>query len=473
MNNAIIDELEALGYTTISASWYERIKDWDSWYKGNVEKFHNYKVWNGQHNVKCRRYTLGMAKKVCEDWANLLMNERVVITLEGDAEQAFIDEIFTREDFEINANELQEKGAARGTYAIVPRVEKVNVNGNGGIVSGGQIALDFITAEQIYPLAWQNRQITECAFATLKVDKDKKYIYLQIHELVNGKYVIKNRFYEQENEILKAVDPSDVAGFENIPSEYSTGSETPQFVIGRYNIANNIEDNNPMGISVYANAVDVLKACDIAYDSYVNEFVLGKKRVMVQPSATKRMDGEDVFDPNDVCFYVLPEDIKDGSLIQPIDMSLRVADHNAGLQDQLNMLSAKCGFGEKHYKFDSGSVATATQIVSENSEMFRTIKKHELVLKSVIEKLCRKLLEMGNNYLGQRLNTDVEISIDFDDSIIVDKTQEDARVYQMLAAGLMRPEEARALLMNEDEETAKAALPQMSDMVTEGQNEVE
>ena len=154
-------------------------------------------------------------------------------------------------------------------------------------------------------------------------------------------------------------------------------------------------------------------------------------------------------------------------------MSLRVADHNAGLQDQLNMLSAKCGFGEKHYKFDSGSVATATQIVSENSEMFRTIKKHELVLKSVIEKLCRKLLEMGNNYLGQRLNTDVEISIDFDDSIIVDKTQEDARVYQMLAAGLMRPEEARALLMNEDEETAKAALPQMSDMVTEGQNEVE
>jgi A118 family predicted phage portal protein len=229
-----------------------------------------------------------------------------------------------------------------------------------------------------------------------------------------------------------------------------------------------------MGIAVYANAIDQIKGVDIAYDSYVNEFVLGKKRVMVQPSATKNLDGESVFDPADVTFYVLPEDVKDGAIIQPIDMSLRTAEHQQGVQNHLNMLSAKCGFGEQHYKFDQGNVATATQIVSENSTLFRTIKKHELVLESLLIELCRILLNMGNIYMGQSLDEDVEISIDFDDSIIEDKATDQARVYQMLAAGLMKPDEARSILMNEDIETAREALPTMMNLTAgEDQDEVE
>ena len=475
---AITKKLEELGHKAIDDSWYNRIEEWDSWYKGNVKKFHSFSVWNGQHRVKCSRYSLGMAKKVCEDWANLLMNEKVKITLEGEKEQAFVDEIFTREDFEVNANELQEKGAARGTYAIIPRVEGVTVNSRGDVLPGGRIALDYVTAEQIFPLSWSGRRIMECAFATTTVKGDDRIVYLQIHRIDGGEYVIENRLYTEKNGTLYEEDAGSVEGFESVPPIYRTGSDKPQFVVGRLNIANNIEDNNPMGISVYANAIDILKAVDIAYDSYVNEFVLGKKRIMVKPAATKKILGdgieEYVFDPNDVTFYVLPEDMSDGDLIQPIDMQLRTADHSQGLQEQLNQLSSKCGFGEKHYQFNQGSVATATQIISENSDMFRSIKKHEIVLESVLTELCRTLLRMGNQYLSAGLNEDVEISIDFDDSIIIDKAQEEARIYQMLAAGLMGPVEARALLMNEDEETARAALPNMETLTSgEGQNEVE
>lgn len=478
MGNAIIKKLEELGFNTVSESWYDKLEDWDSWYKGNVAKFHSFTVWNGQNRVKCKRYSLGMAKKVCEDWANLLMNEKVKITLEGEREQAFVDGIFEANDFEVNANELQEKGGARGTYAIIPRVEGATVNELGGIVTGGTIALDYVTAEQIFPLSWRGREIMECAFATVTSKGNDKIVYLQIHRLDGQEYVIENRFYTDKKGMLLETDPAEIAGFENVPAIYRTGSDKPQYVIGRYNIANNVEENNPMGIPVFANSIDILKAVDIAYDSYVNEFVLGKKRIMVKPAATKKILGdgieEYVFDPNDVTFYVLPEDMSDGDLIQPIDMQLRTAEHTQGLQEQLNLLSSKCGFGEKHYQFNQGSVATATQIISENSEMFRTVKKHEIVLESVLVNLCRLLLRMGNQYLSAGLNEDVEISIDFDDSIIIDKAQEEARIYQMLAAGLMGPVEARALLMNEDEETARAALPNMETLTSgEVQNEVE
>ena len=172
-------------------------------------------------------------------------------------------------------------------------------------------------------------------------------------------------------------------------------------------------------------------------------------------------------------FYVLPEDVGDGSIIQPIDMALRTAEHNAGLQDMLNALSSKCGFGENHYRFDNGSVSTATQVISENSSMFRTVKKHEIILESVITDLCRIILRLGNSVIGMGLNEDVEISIDFDDSIIEDRAQEENRIYMMLNAGLMKHEEARSLLMNEDIETARAALPGMEELTDEEQNEVE
>jgi A118 family predicted phage portal protein len=133
----------------------------------------------------------------------------------------------------------------------------------------------------------------------------------------------------------------------------------------------------------------------------------------------------------------------------------------------LNALSSKCGFGNNHYKFDNGSIATATQVVSEHSDMFETLKKHEKVLEAVLIELCRILLRCGNLYMGLGLDEDVEISVDFDDSIIEDKQAEFSRDMQLLSAGIMNAYEIRMKYMNEDEATARAALPQMDDLVSE------
>ena len=75
--------------------------------------------------------------------------------------------------------------------------------------------------------------------------------------------------------------------------------------------------------------------------------------------------------------------------------------------------------------------------------------------------------------MGAGLNEEVEISIDFDDSIIEDKGQDFTRDMQLLTAGIMNDWEFRMKWMNEDEVTAKAALPKMQDITTEGQQEVE
>lgn len=472
----IFDKLKELGFYTVPESFYTTIGIWKSWYEGEVKDFHRYKVFNGQAQVECRRYTMGMAKKVSEDWANLLMNEKVKITLEGKAEQEFFDSVCKENNFLVKASEMQEAKSAVGTVAYVPRIVGAMVNPETGFVSGNaeSIKLDYCTAENIFPLSWENGKVMECAFSTSFTAQNEKYLYLQIHRLDDKKeYIIENVLYRDQDGNLSDVEASTVPGFESIPPVVRTGSSKRQFVIDRLNIANNVDLSLPMGISAYANAIDQLKGVDIAYDSYVNEFVLGKKRIMVKPEATKDIDGNPVFDPNDTVYYVLPEDSQSETVVDQIDMTLRTAEHNAGLQDMLNALSSKCGFGENHYKFDNGNISTATQVISENSSMFRTIKKHEIILEDVLIELCQIILRMGNTYMIAGLNEDVEISIDFDDSIIEDKATDFSRDMQLLNAGIMNDWEFRAKWMNEDPATAKKSLPKMEDMTTEQEEEIE
>ena len=84
IRNQIYEKLREMGYGSGGdPGEEERIALWRSWYEGEVPHFHSYRVYNGQKRVLCRRAGLGMAKKVCEDWANLLMNERVRIRAAG------------------------------------------------------------------------------------------------------------------------------------------------------------------------------------------------------------------------------------------------------------------------------------------------------------------------------------------------------------------------------------------------------
>lgn len=456
-------KLKELGFNCVPDRFYKLVDVWESWYNGCVEDFHSYTVYNGIEYLDCHRYTTGMAKKVSEDWANLLLNEKVAITLEGEKEQEFVSGVLDANNFRVKGNEMQERKAGLGTVAYVPRVEGLSVaEGTGEVLQAGSIKLDYCTAPMIYPLSWDNGIIRECAFVSESKINGKEYTYMQIHRVENGKYVIDNHIFEYSRE----VDLNTVPGYENVPISVQTNSDKPQFIIDRMNVANP-DTENPMGISVFANAIDQLKGVDIAYDGYVNEFVLGKKRIVVKPEATKDIHGKPVFDARETVYYALPEDSSSGSMLEQVDMTLRTQEFNAGMQDMLNMLSAKCGFGENHYKYDRGSVSTATQIVSENSTLFRTIKKHELILRDVLVQLCRTILRMGNQYMNAGLDEDVEISIDFDDSIIEDKESDFNRDCRLLQMGILNDWEFRAKWMNEDEETAKSALPKMETLVSD------
>ena len=95
-----------------------------------------------------------------------------------------------------------------------------------------------------------------------------------------------------------------------------------------------------MGVAIYANAIDVLKSLDIKYDSYSNEFELGRKRIFVAPEMMKNVNGSIAFDPEDVTFYMMPDeyDKSQEGLIKEVNMDLRSEQHSGAINDDLNYL---------------------------------------------------------------------------------------------------------------------------------------
>ena len=464
----IIKYLNKAGYDTLNSGFYTLIDKWQSWYTGSVRKFHRYKMWNGKEHVTCKRLSLGMAKKISEDIADLLLNERVQITIQDNNTSDFVMGVLNANNFFVVGNDYQERKAYTGTVAYVPYLNNIRIDGNGDILTGsGDVKINYVSAENIYPLSWCNGYISECAFVFPKVIGTKKYNHIQIHKIQDDEYVIENHVVENTAGAGKEIPVSEwnsLKGFESMTECVRTGLKERQFVIDRLNIVNNWYGDNPMGIAIFANSLDVLQGIDSIYDSYINEFTLGKKRIFVAPEMLGTdLYGNPVFDPDDVIFYQLPEGfLKDGGKpIESVDMEIRAEQHEKGINDSLNMLSMKCGFGQNHYRFENGSIQTATQVISENSDMFRSINKHELILEPVLKELIRIIARLGK-VIGASTNPETEIVVDFDDSIIEDKQTERQSDRQDVSMGVMSLAEYRAKWYGETEEEAEKKLPEVN-----------
>jgi A118 family predicted phage portal protein len=432
------------------------ISNWLEWYTGNVKAFHNYSIYNGKKQIAMKRLTLNMAKRVCEDWANLLLNEKTDITVGDKKSQDILHKALVDCKFWQKSNEGIEKSFALGCGAFVVVVDDIGFNENGELadVSKSKVKVKFVNATKIIPITFEDEEIAECAF----VNVNSGYTYISIH--------IKNEQGNYEIHNIKCKGTGNNLSYtEEDHTIFDTQNSLRWFAIIKPNIANNIDIDNPLGLSIFANAIDNLKEIDLVFDSYANEFILGKKRIFVNAKdwAVNSKTGEeyDVFDSNDVCIYVLPESDDGKQLITDSTQTLRVQDHITALQNQLNLFGYKCGLGTEHYKFDASGVATATQIISVNSEMFRNLKKHEIVIEDALITMVKAMLYAINTFTSDKVNTLAEITIKFDDSIIVDEETERARDMLDVQAGIMSKVEYRMKWYNEDEKTASQKIEEM------------
>ena len=440
------------------ASGSSYISLWTKWYKGKVPSFHQYYVYNGKKKIRRERLSMKMAKQVCEDWASLLMNEKVKIVVH---DQDAMDKLLMDLDFWNKANEAVEKGFALSMCALV-----INVNGLQVVESEDNqeiletiidpaktyLDLSTYTASHLVPITWENGKCVECGFVNEDTDKTTTVVHLRDE---NGEYKIYKKV-EYKNKSEKSDETTVLA----------TGSTNPWFIIVHPRVTNNLEVDSPYPISIFANSIDTLKAVDVKYDSYNVEFMQGKKRTYVSAKLDEvdKVTGEvkSSFDPDDTVIYQLPAGTtvngEEKPMVVNVTDALRAAEHSQAIQDELNFLAKQTGLGVDYYRFEKGRVMTATQVISEKSDTFRNMKKHEGILEKGLITLIKSIMYASNECTSIHFDNAEEVEVQFDDSIIEDKTTEKDNDRKDVESGIQSKLEFRMKWYGEDEETAKEAL---------------
>ena len=438
------------------------IDQWKSWYAGNVKKFHNYYIYNGKKKIPQKRFSMNMAKEISEDWSDILWSEKCEISMKDEKSQEQFNELIDSLDLYSIINQSIEKSGALGTESAVVSVYDLIQNEDGMYldVTNAKTRVDLVDIDWIYPLSWNNKGITECAFGSVEYVDGKKYVVLSVHKIneATGNYVIYNHLFNDANGVLSEIEQ------DSIMSEFDTKSNIPWFAIFKPMLTNNITNNTPFGIPHYANAIDNLMAVDISFDELKNELVNGRKRIFARAEMFSYDSGEQrlVFDPSDTSVYQLPKGATKDDLIQSDSDALRTDKQIETLNTNLNILGSKVGFGENHYHFDGTNLSTATAVISSNSKLFRRKKKLEIGYESAIYDLVKAICYASSVFGQYNINTE-DFVIQFDDSIIEDKEAESNRALRELSAGVISPVEYREKIFGETQEIAEQEIAKIKE----------
>lgn len=451
---------------------YERIIIWRALYRGWLDRFNgvpfheiSFTTVDGQRRKRMRS-TLGMPKIAAERMAQLVYNEKCVINISDQQLSGNIKNVLDDNNFNKQFQRFIEYGFAMGGFCIKP------------YVFNGKIKLSYVTAQNFFPLQSTNDDIQSGIF--LSETRKGKYFYslLEWHQWSDdgSAYIISNQLYQSEAKDSLGVQVPLATLYPNMEPEVSiNGLEKPLFVYIKPNIANNFETTSPLGISIFGNSLDTLKSLDIAFDSFQREFTLGKRRIMVPESAIRAVVDPTTgvmhryFDTEDEVYQAMSMD-DNNERIQDLSTPLRVTDHINAINALLNLLAMQMGFTPGTFIFENGGIKTATEVISENSQTFRTKQAHETLVEHGIKELIDSVVVLAQLYdIFPAPTTDYDVTVEFDDSITEDREANANFYITLVAAGMMPRAEA---MMRIHDLTREQAISWLKQIAQEQQEEI-
>src|SRR5690625_3744803 len=398
------------------------------------------------HLQKRDYFYLNMSKLTAEYLAGLVFNEQCEVNIsDADDEKEtnnyenahdFISHVFEHNDFKKNFSDYLEPMFATGGIAVRPYVD----------MTTGELEYSWALADAFYPLKATSNVISDGVIVSksMEVDGDRTihYTLLEFHEWERDQE--GNNIYVITNELYKSDDPNVIGKRIPLNERYDglqeetriKGLSRPIFNYLKPKGFNNINPHSPLGLSLTDNSKPTLKKINDTYDEFWWEIKMGQRTVLVDDSVLNTLPSEDgfpprqVFDPNiNVFKSIRMAENKDP--VKDVTTDIRTEQYSQAINQSLKTLEMNLKLSVGTFSFDGRSVKTATEIVSENSQTYRTRNDQINAIEKFIKGLIISTLELAKatKFNGRRLfNGEIptfeHIGVDFDDGIFVDKMQQ-------------------------------------------------
>ena len=436
-----------------------------------------YKLWhvvpaptiaNPKHTREMFR--MNMAKAISAEMASLVWGEECTIGVSIDGRKetdespdplnAFVQNVLGENALREKMQESIEQALALGGAALKVYADVQHDKDGNEIEGTRRIKIGYAMADQFIPTAWDNAKVTEGVFISRQAKGGYYYTRLEWHRWDGTTYTITNELYRSEMRKDAQGENQDILGvrwpltdiYPYLEEETVIPVSESLFTYWRTPIANNLDDNSPLGMSIYGNALETLHALDICYDSFVSEFRLGKKRIIVPARCIRTVkdpiSGQDVryFDATDEAYEALATDTMDDLKITDNSVELRVEEHVKAINAFLSILCLQTGFSAGTFTFDQHTgLKTATEVISENSKTYKTIKTIQNQLAPALVHLVRNIIDVAGLYELDQDGTKIadlaakgyHVSVTFDDGVTQDRQTNINEGVMLVGAGLL------------------------------------
>jgi len=253
---------------------------------------------------------------------------------------------------------------------------------------------DFVLPNNFGITKVNDSEIVGAIFAEHITHGFMHFTRLEYHRFQDDRYVVTNKAFQNRSngdgrwtlgiEIpLTAVE--EWANME--PEVYIEKLEHPLFAYFRMPGANTIDDTSPLGVSCFSNALEELKAVDIAFSRKNTEVEDSKHITFVGQQLMKYANQNGVKLPRFVKGLGMGMNDNDTTAIHEHIPTMLTEDRIKDINLDLSMAGVKCGFSEGVFVMDGqNGVITATQVEADDRDTIQTIKNDRDALKTAIER---------------------------------------------------------------------------------------
>jgi len=412
------------------------IKEWLRMYKGQAEWL------SSAQGI----YSCGIEQTLTRALRNKILAE-ADIEVEGDSERAkIIEDAFLR--MKRNLNPKLEMALAVGGFIIKPYMDDE------------RIGVEFVLQGEYIPYGFDDDgNLVDVGFPSQIRKGDKVFTKIERHTLDGNEYFIESKAYNDKG---LEIPLTNIEEWANITPQVRMLSNVCLFGVYKVPLANTVDLNSPLGISIYEPSKTLIQLADKQLSRLDWEYNGGQMAVDVDEQALRVKRGKlNPLPQLDECQQRLYRgiDLADDKMYEVFAPSLRDANYRTGLNEYYKAIEDKTGVSRGTLSDVQEMAKTATEVISSKQREYITVTEHQ----EELERCLRELYDAMSVYatmLGVE-NGKSELIIDWGDSVLVDKQQELQEKLNLMNNGVLSEAEVRSYYTGEDLEIARLAISEI------------
>lgn len=359
--------------------------------------------------------SLHVAKTICERVA-----KAVTIEFKSQVDDKQIDKIYQR--FIKNIRTNTEYALGKGGMFFKP------------FYANGKIKISCIQADKFIPTKFDSTgELLGAIFIDQITSGNEIYTRLEYQELNDTILTIKNKAYKttvhNSNILGNQILLSQVQDWANIQEEIQI-NDVNRLLGGyfRIPIANPIDNTSPVGVAIFANAIDTLEEIDKQFSRTLWEYEGSELAIDIDELMFKKDKAGNSILPKgkERLYRTIDIDGDKTSKWNVFSPAIRDTSLFNGLNELLRQCESQCELSFGTISKIENVEKTATEIKSSKQDYYVTVSDIQGALQTALEDLVYSIDILMSLY-GIKHKVEASITFDWDDSILVDSEKKQSQ----------------------------------------------